>query len=1089
MRPEKLVMENFGPFAGRAELDFSKLEDIFLISGKTGSGKTTIFDAVCFALYGDVPGARSGHLGRLRSDHAGEDADCVVRLDFSLGLRPGGRIYTVERKLRRELKKKRGGGTSHRDEIVILWENFNGKETVLGGKKSEVNRKIVELVGLEADEFFKIVLLPQGEFAEFLRQNTNERQKVLGKLFPIEKARAVKEAAAGAAAEAQTRAEETRLALESLQNRAGPHGYEGAHKKAQAAFEEAKKKLRDLGNAETVLLRTLSLRQAEEDVEKRLRENRGQEQRILAGEEAIAEKRGRLARSRSARPLGEFLRSWKGAKKNSEEVSAALLRAAEERAGARRILESIEGREEENLRQEQELLGLRERRPALVELQKEEEELKREGEELEKNRGRLAELEQGQAEVREEQSRQEGRIAAVEALTAEGPSLDNRIEETRNRLDLWKKRRFLAERRENLEGNRQTLDARIGELEDRRQDLEKRIPLMTEEIEGLRREQARAEQADMAAVLAQNLAEGEPCPVCGSTLHPRPAAAWERRFSLKERIEGMDKSLRDLDRLLSAALGELEAKRTEAGRIAEELRRQDQEMEETGEPAALPDTAAIDRDINELVRELNGLLAKQQKVRDAVRTMQKVYRQKEEGQKVLEETGRELAALREGMRNLESRIAEKEERRRELPVPPRGSGSGAAEALAALDKAVAALDQSLARRRREREEAGRSLAAAQAAEQAALRHREQAAERLEAAKTALDRELAASPFSGAQEAEESLLDQGAEDELDREIRAWGEEKAGMESQKAELAARVREIRLELDALELPEHCVDGPSASAGAAMSADTDTDAALSAGADADASASAKDPGGTPDSKKTPGSRRMPGLAEAEQLLADLRNRREQEEGERDQAFAELSRLERDRKEMEDLQRRYEGQAAKAGELRALADDLAGKNPLRQPFDSWLLGSYLAEIAGYATTRLEKMSEHRYSLLPESQRQPGQRGYAGLDLSVFDAHTGKTRPCATLSGGESFLASISLALGLADSIQTRSGGVRLDAVFIDEGFGSLDEASLDKALLILDELRDHRMVGLISHVGDMGSRIPCRIEVVKTGSGSRILA
>jgi exonuclease SbcC len=133
-------------------------------------------------------------------------------------------------------------------------------------------------------------------------------------------------------------------------------------------------------------------------------------------------------------------------------------------------------------------------------------------------------------------------------------------------------------------------------------------------------------------------------------------------------------------------------------------------------------------------------------------------------------------------------------------------------------------------------------------------------------------------------------------------------------------------------------------------------------------------------------------------------------------------------------------------------------------------------------------MSEYRYSLLLENQRQQGQRGYSGLDLTVFDAHTGKTRPCATLSGGESFLASISLALGLADSIQARSGGVRLEAVFIDEGFGSLDEGSLDKAMLILDELRDHRMVGLISHVGEMSSRIPCRVEVIKTGSGSRIV-
>jgi exonuclease SbcC len=131
-------------------------------------------------------------------------------------------------------------------------------------------------------------------------------------------------------------------------------------------------------------------------------------------------------------------------------------------------------------------------------------------------------------------------------------------------------------------------------------------------------------------------------------------------------------------------------------------------------------------------------------------------------------------------------------------------------------------------------------------------------------------------------------------------------------------------------------------------------------------------------------------------------------------------------------------------------------------------------------------MSEGRYALILDREGE-GSRSKTGLDLAVFDANTGKSRPCGTLSGGESFMASISLALGLADSIQARSGGIRLDAVFIDEGFGSLDEASLEKALNILDELREQRMVGIISHVGEMRSRIPSRIEVSKTPSGSKV--
>jgi len=147
----------------------------------------------------------------------------------------------------------------------------------------------------------------------------------------------------------------------------------------------------------------------------------------------------------------------------------------------------------------------------------------------------------------------------------------------------------------------------------------------------------------------------------------------------------------------------------------------------------------------------------------------------------------------------------------------------------------------------------------------------------------------------------------------------------------------------------------------------------------------------------------------------------------------------------------------------------------------------YLEEITAFANLRLERMSEGRYRIqLNGSYRRGNNLG--GLELEIRDAHTGRTRPTATLSGGETFMASISLALGLADSIQSRSGGIQLDAVFIDEGFGSLDESSLERAISILDEIRGHRMVGIISHVGDLKNRIPNRIEIIKTATGSSIL-
>jgi exonuclease SbcC len=328
MRPLRLIMENFGPFAGRAELDFSGLEDIFLVTGKTGSGKTTIFDAICFALYGEVPGSRAPYSSRLKSDHAGENAECTVSLEFSLGKNRGQRSYVVERSPRQEIKKKRGGG-AFREETVILWENFEGKTNVLGNKKGEVNQRLLELIGLEAKEFFKIVLLPQGEFAEFLRQNTSERQKVLGKLFPIEEARRVKELAARKALEADAGQKEALRALELLQGRAGAEIYGEAHERARGIFEGARERLKNLDGAERDLAGLFNLRRQEADSLVRLEEIRQEGRRVAEGEGPVAEKRARLARSRNARPLGEFLRSRKEALRARDEAAAAVLRAGE----------------------------------------------------------------------------------------------------------------------------------------------------------------------------------------------------------------------------------------------------------------------------------------------------------------------------------------------------------------------------------------------------------------------------------------------------------------------------------------------------------------------------------------------------------------------------------------------------------------------------------------------------------------------------------------------------------------------------------------------------------------------------------------
>ena len=1059
MRPLKLVMENFGPFAGRVELDFSAIEDIFLITGKTGAGKTTIFDAICFALYGKVPGSRGDHLTRLYSDHALEKDDCFVSLDFSLGEER----YIAERIPRREQKKKHGGGASSMEEKLALFKISGGEKSqrkVVTVKRTEGNAKLKELIGLEAEEFFKIVLLPQGEFAEFLKENTSERQKVLGKLFPVEKAVMVKELARKKAADAEAQMKGAALILDDISKRVNPETYEKVRADAAAVLKRAGEKARSLEKEEDSISRVLSLRKNEEDAERRLEESGRALEETIAAETSIEEKSETLSRSRSARPLEQFLRGLKTAESGAKTAEAALDGAEKEKCAAALAAAETEKENAAAPALEKECQALREKRPALAEILQGEESLKSDMEELERQEALKEKLGNEIKTLLENIKKQDASIEQNETLAAEQGVLEERLELSKSIKDHFMELRKYRGRVDELGKEKLKAERETAELECGAADYEKRVPVLEAELKGLREEKNLEERKGMAVILSGTLEGGKPCPVCGSTDHPSPASGGKIRFDLDERISAQEASLIDAEKKLSAVNSSLEAKKRELQKIRDSIGLLDNEIRETrqssspllppedtvhseasvylGKNAPFPSTEAIDKVISNEAARLNEILKHITNSKEAANRVKELYRQRADTQNRKGETENRFTASEEQKKNLVRRIAEGQERNRKLIalVMPDGQLGQSSFTLAALDQQIVEKEALIVRLREEREKAIRRLSGAEAALEAALRRRNEAAAHMEEAAAALTDALSATAFRDSGDAERALLEIGVEETLEKEIRQWRENHAILNTKIAEQKKQLDSIRAELSAF---------------------------------------------------FPG-RKIPGLEEAEGRLEALKAEREAAEDEKNSALTTLTSLEKDKDALEEAKKRHESLVAEASKFRALSDDLSGRNPRKLPFDSWLLGNYLEEAAAYATKRLEKMSESRYSLLLDTDRQVG-RGYAGLDLMVFDAHTGKTRPCATLSGGESFMASISLALGLADSIQNRSGGVRLDAVFIDEGFGSLDETSLDKALVILDELREHRMVGLISHVGELRSRIPCRIEVIKTAAGSKIIA
>jgi exonuclease SbcC len=1046
MKPELLRLENFGPFVGKVCIDFTALDHIFLITGKTGSGKTTIFDALCFALYGKVPGSRGGHLARLRSDHVKEEAECSVSLDFSVGERH----YRVERTPRQEKPKKRGAGTIIAEETAVLYDLVQGRPVNPSARKSEADHKIRELIGLQAEEFFKIVLLPQGDFAEFLKQNTNERKEVLGKLFPIEKAMRIKDLAQEKAREAGAEAREAERALGDIAKRVSLDTLEATRAKATETWEKAKAQVAAVAAESVLLTRILDLTHREQDLAGRLRSIHAEAARHEAETQAIQDQEARVSRSRKAQPLKEYAVLEAEKRREREQAQAELEKAQAYTAQAQQAAEEAEAQGKAITVLEQAVRELQEKRPLLVEINRESELLRRNIQEAAACKAQCLELDKKKEALTKNHTLQQQELQQLQARAEGLASLDAQWEALQASKDTLLHLKTLAEEAEALRSEEEALQSRISAGDAQRQELSQRIPVLGTALHELEQEKDAGERADMAAHLAARLIPGEPCPVCGSETHPCPAVPVSAVFGIDQRIESLAHALKDAERDATIQETALESQNQELRKVRrrlEELKKTAAQVKETSPSAAdpaleacfpagnvLPDSLAVAALLNTQLALVQKLSLRRNEARKAGALVPGLYGTLRELEGVLGKTEQDYAVMAEKHRALVAAMEDLKQKHRRI-LGEQGLGesgaSGGKEALRVLEQAIQKREQQIKAYREAREQAGRELAGAGARETAARIRRDTAVKKYQEALAALEDALASSPFTTKEELQGAILSPDRAEAMETAITRWREAGTRIASLMAELETSLGQLRSEVTAL--------------GSAGEAD-------------------------------PGALRL--------KLEALAQAQEQAELQRDRAQGELLALERDAALLKEATERYEIVATKSGRLNALAADLAGKNPKKRSFDAWLLGLYLKEVAAFATKRLERMSESRYALILDIQRESG-RGLTGLDLAVFDGYTGKTRPCATLSGGESFMASISLALGLADSIQARSGGIRLDAVFIDEGFGSLDEGSLDKALVILDELRDHRMVGLISHVGELRSRIPCCIEVIKTRAGS----
>ena len=1003
MKPLKLTMSAFGSYTDTQEIDFAELgtSGLYLITGETGSGKTLIFDAISFALYGKASGASRDDYSMLRSDFTEEAARTFVELEFV----SGDNRYRISRRI-----KKNG-----QDVALVLPDG-----TTMGGDRN-VRAKIAEIIGLDRGQFAQIVMIAQYDFLRFLQSGTDERLAILRSIFDTGALRQFQERL-----KALVRQEgEKRARIIHEFDRYGVDVY-----KRDGQFAEWKKQIQ-------------SDRSALAETDKKLVEYDRQKQALAAGlavAEGLLKKFEELADCRNesdehgekaaeTERLKMRVASGETALYKVKPLCDAAQKAAASHSSSAADLAKARSQEEDAIAESESAGKAAAALPPLDAAQEAFALLSKESDTAAQNLASLTGL-------------QEGR----NAIAGKQAALDRHKEELGNTLDSLSRLPDIDE----CQAGYDKASAGLKDNEERLQKLsamQNDLQTIAERQLGLARAQAEFEERNksfndankehraleeaflrgQAGIIAQSLKDGEPCPVCGSAEHPAPAKLSGGNITdtkLKEAGEKKDKEQSRREAQASAC-GALQSEiETRCARFLEDLAPMVPDADiETASPL-----------LEKSIGEANSAIAKLSREEKAAGQALSVLKadlgkltQKRDGLSPV------VTSLQSEIDTLTKRFLDDAS----IYIP--GAGWESSEPrLAGLLAETQALAGELAARKGKDEKALHLLSSDW---DAATKRRVNAESCVRSAKTLVAEraaneqkslrlsEEAQSAFAAALQANGFRGEEGYKAVILTEAEIAGAKKriSDYEKKGDQLARDISRLESETAGKEQPDL------------------------------------------------GRLRL----EAERASFEAQSLIDKRDGINER----LNRTENMLQELRLAAKDFEKVEKTYAAVKQLADTANGK----LDFETYAQMAYFERVLRAANLRLKKMSLNRYALLRKSGSDDGRRR-SGLELEVMDAYTGKPRSANSLSGGESFMASLSLALGLSDVVQQTTGGVRLDAMFIDEGFGTLDADVLDLAIGTLSEMAGaNRIVGIISHVAELRERIDKQVQVEKTTAGSKI--
>jgi exonuclease SbcC len=1009
-------MTAFGPFAKTETIEFDKLGDnpLFLINGPTGSGKTTILDGICFALYGSTTG-NERDARQMRCDQAEADILTQVELVFALHERR----YRITRQPDQEKPKAKGGGVTSQSASAELHEiATDGAEQLLVARKvGEANLMIQSLTGLNADQFRQVMVLPQGKFRELLMAKSRDREAIFSQLFQTHIYKHIEDQLKDQAAsirkevEAQRNQQKGILAATDVENSdaldtelerlqpehsAAKTAKEEATKQQQYAheiFRDAQKLAEDFTRLDDAETKLKGLADHKPFIErKRVEQALTEEANSVSAqfnEVSGCSKRLSLATERFEQAHSDKASKEALLEKANKELALSVKRDEPQLDAAKQKIATLEGYRQRMIQLESAQVN---KQYATTVLESVTSELLAAQELAQMAKANITQAQAEQTEIT-------GDLSQVTGIQL-------KLKTQNDQLRLKHEQIVLANK---IKQSEVQLSTQQGAVDNATKEFEQNFQNTTRiEI---------AWHSGQAALLAERLEEKQPCSVCGSTDHPMPALSLEdiptqddlnharvesneaqdRQNAAKQMLERMkngieltEEQLKSIKQKLGAvavlAIEELEAEHHATQKQAEQHSRQQQRQ-----VALASEIEHLRKGDLDAAKALTDSTEKNADAKTALATAVLTVLNAEQ----------ELPDTYRSLDTLESAITASDHNRAGLVLLINKIHDNQ-KCLNANAKAAGAILHS--------------------ADQSKFEASEAYTKSLETWQDI----LRGSNFKDEQQFKLALSGEVELAELKAEISAYDTQcnkvQGAIEDQKKALKGKAKPEIVSLK-------------------RKLDEETSARL----------------------------------EAESAFQDIDKRYSRLVHTRNTLNKALSKT-------VDLETRY----ALIGTLSDIANGSTGNKISLQRF---VLSVLLDDVLLVASTRLEKMSKGRYQLFRNHDRAKGG-GASGLDLVVEDAYTGNQRPVATLSGGESFLAALALALGLSDVVQAYAGGIRLDTLFIDEGFGSLDPESLDLAINTLIDLQaTGRMIGIISHVPELKEWMNVRLDVIADRSGSYTVA